>query len=107
MAASLSTPGVVALLTAWQPQLQQLHQQAAARAGTNNTQATSPGLKPQQGAGPQPEGHSLSLTAFLEVLQDKGVIPQLLEPGDVQQVLRQLLVTQDDQVAAGVCHRGA
>jgi hypothetical protein len=41
----------------------------------------------------------LSLSAFLEVLQDKGVIPQLLEPADVQEVLRQLLVSQNNQVS--------
>jgi hypothetical protein len=41
----------------------------------------------------------------LQVLQDRGVIPQLLEPGDVQEVLQQLLVTLPDQVRAGVVAR--
>lgn len=109
MAASLSTPGIVALLTAWQPQLQQLHQQAAVHAGaTPNTSTVTPKalsgapFSQHQGGGQQgmsgADAPSLSLTAFLEVLQEKAVIPQLLEPCDVQEVLRQLLVTQADQV---------
>jgi hypothetical protein len=111
MAASLSTPGIVALLTAWQPQLQQLHQQAAMHAGaTPNTSTGAPrapfgapsgehqdvGQQEMSGA----DAPVLSLTPFLEVLQEKAVIPQLLEPCDVQEVLRQLLVTQADQVCA-------
>lgn len=92
LAASLATPGVVALLTAWAPQLHQLYTDAvAAHAATSNTPSgaiTSPGLQLQ----------GLGLAAFLEVLQDKGVIPQLLEPSDVHEVLRQLLVVRADQV---------
>lgn len=115
MAASLSTPGVAALLSAWEPQLQQLHQHAAATHGGSSPDkapATSQQYNQQQ---PQQEGDrqaggqqnvqqggqqaaALSLAGFLEVLQGKGVIPQLLEPSDVQEVLRQLLVTQQQQV---------
>jgi hypothetical protein len=93
LAASLSTPGVVALLSAWGPQLQQLHANAAA--------AHDPAIMPAAAA--QQQQQQLSLLAFLEVLQDKGVIPQLLEPADVQEVLRQLLVTQTNQASLGSC----
>lgn len=92
LAASLSTPGVVALLSAWGPQLQQLHANAAA--------AHDPAIMPAVAAQQQQQ---LSLLAFLEVLQDKGVIPQLLEPADVHEVLRELLVTQTNQASLGSC----
>jgi hypothetical protein len=101
MAASLNTPGVVALLSAWAPQLQQLHQHAAV---THNASSPyRPTSRTQQQQGQQGDQYGagervLSLTAFLEVLQEKGAIPQLLEPCDVQEVLRQLLVTQQQQV---------
>lgn len=102
MAASLSTPGVVALLSAWAPQLQQLQQHAAAtHDATSPHRPTSRTCQQQQGQqNSQCEAAEgvLSLTAFLEVLQEKGAIPQLLEPCDVQEVLRQLLVTQQRQV---------
>jgi hypothetical protein len=101
MAASLNTPGVVALLSAWAPQLQQLHQHAAATHDASSphrpTSRTQQQQQGQQGGQPEAE-RPLSLTAFLEVLQEKGAIPQLLEPCDVQEVLRQLLVTQQQQV---------
>jgi len=96
MIASLGTPGVVALLMAWAPQLQELHAQAAATHSAVNTAAcVTPGQLPSE---QQQQGRGLSLAAFLEVLQEKGVIPQLLEPCDVQEVLRQLLVTHADPV---------
>lgn len=93
MAANLSTPGVVALLAAWEQQLQQLHQQAAR---LHQTGSTSVGAMHQQDQGRQQQ--QLSLAGFLEVLQEQGVIPRLLEPSDVQEVLRQVLVSQQRQV---------
>lgn len=101
MAASLSTPGVVALLTAWGPQLQSLHQTAVDQHGSSQ----QPHGKQPQGQQPlaqsQQQAPELSLSAFLELLQENGVIPQLLEPCDVQEVLRQLLTTQANQVRVG------
>lgn len=99
MIASLGTPGVVALLMAWAPQLQELH----AKAATTHSSATTithmtPGQLPTEQQQQQQQGTDLSLAAFLEVLQEKGVIPQLLEPYDVQEVLRQLLVAHADPV---------
>jgi hypothetical protein len=82
----------VALLEAWQRQLQQLHQQAALLHG-------STGATGQQHQGSQQQQQAvLSLAGFLEVLQEKGVIPRLLEPSDVQEVLRQVMVSQQRQV---------
>jgi hypothetical protein len=105
MAASLNTPGVVALLSAWAPQLQQLHQHAAATHhassphGPASLTQQQQARQGQQGAQCEAGEGVLSLTAFLQVLQDKGAIPQLLEPCDVQEVLRQVLVTQQQQVS--------
>jgi hypothetical protein len=46
----------------------------------------------------QQQGVALCLSGFLEFLQGRGAIPQLLEPADVQEVLRRLIAQQSDQV---------
>ena len=74
---SLSTPGVMALLTAWQDQLQQLFESAICT--YSSTQ--------------QHQWHidELGLSKYLEFLQDGGAIPALLEPVDIQEVLKRVM----------------
>lgn len=96
---SLSTPGVVALLTAWGQQLQQLFDSAVA---TQNMQLQH---QQEQQQGPNSLqrplcGAMLRLSSFLEFLQERATIPQLLEPADVQEVLKRLIAQQPDAVSA-------
>lgn len=93
----LATPGVVALLTAWQDQLQQLYQTAVEKyhAKPANRIAASAGIKqPQMQQQLQQHGDDLQrhlgLSSFLQLLQERGAIPDLLEPADVQEVLKRL-----------------
>jgi hypothetical protein len=94
LTASLSTPSVVALLMAWQQQLSELFDGAVA-------QAVAAGVLPEHAASPQTP--QLSLAAFMQLLQDRGAIPQLLEPTEIQEVLKQLLVARPDVVSRGWC----
>lgn len=92
----------MALLAAWEQQLQQLHQQAVRLHQTGSTSVGgTAGAMHQQEQGRQQQQPGLSLAGFLKVLQEQGVIPQLLEPSDVQEVLRQVLVSQQRQVRGG------
>jgi hypothetical protein len=96
----------VALLTAWEPQLQQLFTTTLAtqqRATTARQQTSTQEQQSKQGQQQQQlQQQQLCLLGFLEFLQGRGAIPQLLEPADVQEVLRQLLATQADQVGVFV-----
>lgn len=86
--ATLSTPGVVALLTAWQPQLRQLFDSLL--------------LQQQQQRGSQ-EQQQLHLAGVLALLQERHAIPQLLQPADVLEALRRLMPSSlHDMVRATV-----
>eukprot|EP00775_Hariotina_reticulata_P013381 gene13381-13508_t len=96
--ASLTTPGVVALMTAWDQQLEQLYETALAvhRSSCSQVQQQLPCQARYDKVSsddvlPSKVDDGLSLVRFLELLQDHDVIPRLLEPGDVQEVLKRLL----------------
>jgi hypothetical protein len=88
----------VALLTAWEAQLQQLFASSLS-SNSNNPESRQQGTSTawqQQQQGLQQQ--QLCLSGFLEFLQGRGAIPQLLEPADMQEVLRRLIAQQQDQV---------
>lgn len=90
---SLATPGIMALLTAWQSDLQQLFDSAVCKQSMQQGHS-----KPSSSMGrsehmqPPPQHLQLPLISFMELLQDRGAIPQLLEPADVQHVLRRVML---------------
>jgi len=89
------------VLTAWDQQLQQLFGTAvAAQQQQYNCQQQQQGQERHQptvvqsvvqAAGQGGDTEQLQLCSFLELLQERDIIPQLLEPWDVKEVLKRLL----------------
>jgi hypothetical protein len=98
--ASLVTPGVMALMMAWDQEIQQLYKTALAMQCSSRNQEQQHLLCQAQcntlsgAASAGRADDALSLGSFLEFLQDHDVIPRLLEPSDVQEVLKRLLCRQ-------------
>jgi hypothetical protein len=87
-AAALRTPGAAALLQAWRPQMEPLLRAAA------DLDAGEPGAA----AGGQLH---LSFRGLLALLQERGAVPQLLRPGDVEEALRRVQFGGRAEVLAG------
>jgi hypothetical protein len=93
--AALHTPGVTALLQAWDPEMQTLVREAAAvSSAVASSSADSPPASQQQQQQQQQQRRqrqlSLSFRSFFTILQDREAIPQLLQPADVEEALRRI-----------------
>jgi len=102
---ALHTPGVAALLQAWQPEMQSLVQ-AAAVIATPSTEAASTARSAK--APPQQHEQQLRLSfhSLFMLLQDREAIPQLMQPADVEEGLRRLAFEGRSEVRPAISALG-